>query len=351
MALGRKTLGILGLGAAAVTGSRSFIRHRRTIELDGQVVLITGGSRGLGLAMALECAQRGSRIAICARDEANLRDATAMIERAGAEVLAIPCDVADQLAVATMIERVISHYGRIDIVINNAGTIMIGPAEAQTLDDFRECMDVMYWGVLYPTLAVLPSMRARGSGRIVNITSIGGKVPIPYLLPYDCAKYAAAGLSEGLRVELAKHGVLVTTVVPGLLRTGSYMNAFYKGRNRVEYSAFSVFANLPLVTMDAAQAARQIIDATRRGDAYLTITWPAQVLAKANGVAPSLTGGVLALVSRVLPGSGPGGDQRHVGHRSRTAISESMLTALGQQAAARYNQLPDTENAARPSEL
>ena len=341
MVSARTAIGIVGLGAGLVSGGRSIIRHRRTLELNGRVVLITGGSRGLGLAMALECARRGSRIAICARDERNLGEAASMIEREGAEVLAIPCNVADQHAVADMIERVIEHYGRIDILINNAGTIMIGPAEVQTLDDFRECMDVMFWGVLYTTLAVLPSMRERHFGRIVNITSIGGKVPVPYLLPYDSAKHAATGLSEGLRVELAKEGVLVTTVVPGLMRTGSYMNALYKGRNRVEYSAFSIFANLPLVTMDAARAAAQIIEAARHGDAHLTISWPAQVLSKANGVAPGLTSGVLALVSRVLPGPGATGNKRHLGHESRTPISESMLTALGQQAAERYNQLPD----------
>lgn len=341
-----RSLGILASGAGLAIGGRALVRRRRTITLNGQVVVITGGSRGLGLAMAQECARQGARVVICGRNPDTLTDAATSIRQHGGDVLAIPCDVADQVAVERMIALATSHFGPIDVLINNAGTIIIGPLEAQTVDDFAECMNVMFWGVLYPTLTVLPQMRARGSGRIVNITSIGGKVPVSYLLPYDCAKHAATGLSEGLRVELAKDGILVTTVVPGLMRTGSYVNAFYKGRNRIEYSAFSVLANLPLFTMDADRAARQIITAARRGDPELIITWSAQLLAKANGVMPGLTTDTLALVNRVLPGPGSNGLDRHRGRESTTAVSESFLTVLGRRAARKYNQLPSPDDPA-----
>ena len=134
--------------------------------------------------MAQEFAREGASIAICARDVDELERARGEIERAGGEVLTVQCDVTDRGQVETMVARVTSHFGRIDVLVNNAGVIMVGPVENQTIDDFRSCMDVMYWGTVYATLAVLPQMRARGDGRIVNITSIGGKLPVPHLIAY-----------------------------------------------------------------------------------------------------------------------------------------------------------------------
>ncbi len=110
-------------------------------------------------------------------------------------------------------------FGRVDIVVNNAGIIQVGPMSTTTVEDFATALDVMFWGALYPTLAVLPQMRARRSGHVVNITSIGGMVSVPHLLPYTCAKFAAVGLSEGLRTELGQEGIHVTTVVPGWRRS------------------------------------------------------------------------------------------------------------------------------------
>src|SRR6186997_1202822 len=121
--------------------------------------------------------------------------------------------------------------------------------------------------MLYPTLAVLPDMRKRRSGRIVNITSIGGKLGIPHLLPYSASKFAAVGFSQGLRAEVAAEGIKVITVVPGLMRTGSPRNAIFRGRHRSEYAWFSISDALPGVSISAEQAARRIIEATCRGEA------------------------------------------------------------------------------------
>jgi short-subunit dehydrogenase len=190
----------------------------------------------------------------------------------------------------------------VDILVNNAGTIQVGPFESMTTKDFEDAMRVMFWGMLHPTLTVLPDMLGRRSGRIVNITSIGGKVSMPHLLPYGCAKFAAVGLSEGLRAELKSQGIRVTTIVPGLMRTGSFLNAFFKGRQEKEFRWFSLGATLPLISMDAKRAARQIVDATRRGQAERVLSLPAGLLADFHGQFPGLTADLLALANRfVLP--------------------------------------------------
>src|SRR5262249_29078614 len=143
--------------------------------------------------------------------------------------------------------------------VNNAGIIQVGPMETMTLADYQEAMRVHYWGPLYTALAVLPQMKQRRAGRIVNITSIGGKVAVPHLLPYVGSKFALVGLSEGLRAELMKDGILVTTVVPGLMRTGSPRNAFFKGQNEAEYAWFKIGDSIPVLTTSAERAARRIV--------------------------------------------------------------------------------------------
>src|SRR5690242_17964739 len=216
----RPNLVAAGLALALGLAAREALARSREADLHGAVALVTGGSRGLGFALSRELARQGCRLAICARDQAELAAARSELEGAGAEVLAFPCDVSERHQVATMLEAVIQRYGRIDILINNAGIIVVAPIETLTHADFERVLAVNFWGMLNPTLAVLPWMRERRAGHIVNIASIGGKIAVPHLLPYTCAKFADVGLSEGLRAELADDGITVTTVVPGLMRTG-----------------------------------------------------------------------------------------------------------------------------------
>jgi len=280
-----------GLAAAKLTGGNNRV-------LRGKVVLITGGSRGLGLSLARAFVRERCSIAICARDRAELEAAQNDLEGRGAEVLAIECDVSDRMQVDRMVELVIARFGRIDVLVNNAGEIQVGPVESMTLEDFEHAMQVMFWGTVYPVMALLPQFCSQGSGRIVNITSIGGKVAVPHLLPYTCAKFAAVGFSEGLRAELTGKGVKVVTIAPGLMRTGSFLNAWFKGDQERESTWFGLSSSMPGLSMNADRAARQIVAATARGDAEKILTIPANILARFHGLFPGATADILGVVDR-----------------------------------------------------
>ena len=338
-------LALLAGGVAAGVVARNKLRHSRERELSGEVVLITGGSRGLGLALARRFATQGCRLAICARDTEELDRARMDLQARGAEIISVPCDVTKRSEVERLIEEVTAHFGRIDALVTNAGTIQVGPVEAVEIEDFEAAMDVMFWGTVYPTMALLPTMLERNRGHIVNITSIGGKVGVPHMLPYTSAKYAATGFSEGLRAELLKTGVRVTTIAPGLMRTGSYNAALFKGDQEAEAAWFSISSSMPGITMDADRAARQIVDAVKRGDAEKVLTTPANVLAMAHGVAPELISTALGIAGALLLPKGnraasPDSKNSKPGWRLANLQSPKMRAALllGRLAARRLNQ-------------
>lgn len=336
----QKAIGI-AVGVGAGVALAQFLRSRRRVPaFPGQVALITGGSRGLGLALAREFAAEGCKIAICARDEQELARARKDLEGRGAEVLTVVCDVARRDQVENMIHQVQHRYGSVDILVNNAGVIEVGPVENFTVEDFQEAMDTMFWGTVYTTLELLPSLVSRGSGRIVNISSIGGKVAVPHLLPYSSAKFAVAGFSEGLRAELLPKGVFVTTIAPGLMRTGSYVNAFFKGDQEKEGLWFSLSSALPGFTISARRAAREIVEAVKQNEPERVLSKPAQLLAKAQGLFPGQTSNLLSAVSEFfLPGSKKR-KWRKVGAALsilQSPLVASLLTA-GAQAGRRLNQ-------------
>lgn len=330
------------VSAATIGIGKSVVRFRQKKEepkLVGQVALITGGSRGLGLLLSHEFARQGAKIVICARDEQELAQAGRELEERGADVMTIPCDLTDRVQAQNMVSQATERFGRIDILVNNAGIITVGPLMAQTLDDFRESMDIMFWGLFYTTMAVLPQMLERKEGRIVNIASIGGKVSVPHLLPYDSAKFAALGFSEGLRAEMAKEGIKVITIAPGLMRTGSELNANFKGNHKKEYTWFTVLGSLPVVSMSADKAAKKIVQATYRGNAEVVLGFPAKMLAKFHGLLPGATISILGLLNRFLPGAGPVWElDRHTGKASETKVTQSFVTSSTQKAAQEYNE-------------
>lgn len=330
--------------AAALCGTailgRVALKARRTFRLCNKSVLIVGGSRGLGLELAREFARRGARLTICGRDEKTLRQAENELLQAGVGVLAIPCDVTKREQVEAMVRTAYDHWGTIDVLVNNAGVIQVGPVDTMRLEDYTETMNVHFWGPLYAILAVLPEMKLRGEGRIVNISSIGGKISVPHLLPYSASKFALVGLSEGLRAELAQDGIIVTTICPGLMRTGSPRNADFKGRHQAEYAWFSISDSLPLVSMSAERAARQIVDACEQGDAERILSLPATIAARLHGLFPGLSSDLLALVNLLLPSSDGAKPTRRKGRESQSSLSPSWITSLNERAAAHNNELP-----------
>jgi NAD(P)-dependent dehydrogenase (short-subunit alcohol dehydrogenase family) len=338
-------LGVLAAGAFAGWVGMRLLRGGERYSFAGRTVLVTGGSRGLGLALARRLAAEGARVAICGRDPEALERARSELEAVGTEGLALPVDVSDRDAVAALVARVTERFGPIDMLVNNAGVIEVGPEETMTLADYEEAMAVNFWGTVYPTLAVLPSMRERGSGRIVNITSIGGRLGVPHLLPYSASKFAALGFTQGLRAEARRHGVLVTAVVPGLMRTGSPRNATFRGRHRAEYAWFSIADSLPGLTIGAEEAARRVLEGARRGDAEVRFPMVTRLAVVAGAVAPNLTASVMSLAGRMLPGAPAEPRGRRPGRESRSAASPSWLTRLGDDAARRYNQIAPSKGA------
>jgi short-subunit dehydrogenase len=328
----------MGLAALGWLGWR-VLRRLRSEDFDGKVVLITGGSRGLGLVMARILADEGARLSICARDPRELEHARRELEARGAEVLTVPCDVAERTDVENWVRRTRTELGAADVLINNASIIQVGPFETLDVEDFRHAMSINFWGVVHATYAVLPDMLARGRGRIANIASIGGKVAVPHLLPYDAAKFATVGFSQGLRTELAKQGISVTTVIPGLMRTGSPPNALFKGNREAEYTWFSLGGATPLTAMGAERAARRIVEAIRQGKAQITLTWQAKLLSTTHDLFPGATTGALGLVNRLLPAAPDGGPVRPTrGMELATRLSPSRVTTLMNRAARANNE-------------
>jgi NAD(P)-dependent dehydrogenase (short-subunit alcohol dehydrogenase family) len=321
-------------------------------DLEGQVALITGGSRGLGLAIAHELAGHGCRLAICARDNEELDRAVDELRAKGAEVISIVCDVTVRSDVDAMVSEVLAHYGQVDSIYAVAGVIEVAELNALEIEDFELAMDVDFWGALFPILAILPHMRERKSGQIAVITSIGGKIAVPHLLTYSAAKFAAIGLAQGLSAELARDGITVTNIVPGLMRTGSHLNAQFKGdpkQQRGEFTWFSLGASSPLVPR-ADRAARIVVRAVRRGEPERVFTAPFDLASRFAGLMPSTTIRLARLANSLLPSAKGrvekvGIDPGSVVQKRANSWLLDATTKPGDNAADDFNQKPGPVNA------
>jgi len=301
----------------------AIVRFIRTAcyRLRDKVVVITGGSRGLGLVLARYVCARGGNVALIARDPEELARAKTDLAPRGGKVLTIQCDLLDTGQIQSAVRQIIDRFSKIDILINNAGIIEVGPLEHLRPEDFDRAMRLHFWAPLELISQIVPEMRIWGGGRIVNISSIGGKVAVPHMASYSASKFALTGLSDAVRAELARDNIHVTTVAPGMMRTGSHVNAKFKGKHDKEFAWFAASAGAPLLSMNANRAARKILAACRRGQPSLTLTFAARAAILGNAFFPDLTGYAMKFVNRLLPGAG--GEE---GNKSRAGSQLRRLT-------------------------
>ncbi len=267
-------------------------------HLKQKKVLITGGTTGLGFELMRQLLKEECRLAICARNTIDLKN----IKENFPEVEIFVCDVGQKDEVEKLMMDVNLVLRGIDIIINNAGIIMVAPMEGFSQEDYEHAMSVMYWGIVHTTFAALPYLKKNNGGQIINITSVGGKVSIPYLLPYSSAKFAAVGFSEGIAAELRKYHIYETTIVPGLMRTGSYINALFQKNDKSMYKIFSAISSAPLLTISAQTAARRTIRAIKSKKVIKVLGVQAKMLIGLHHFFPSLVNRLFSLTANHLPG-------------------------------------------------
>lgn len=298
-------LAAAGTGAA-LWGLRAYRRHARRIDLDGKIVVITGASSGHGLVVARQAAAGHADLVLAARRRDELDAAVPELVRLGARsVTVVPTDVRDESECHALIDQTIRRHGRIDILINNAGIIIVGPVESMTLDDFRNALATNFWGAVYCSLAAVSHMKRQGGGRIGNVVSIGGKAAAPHLLPYVASKFALTGFTEGLRGEVAKDRIYVTGIYPATMRTGGHAHAWFKGNPNAEFAWFAASDSLPLLSVSADHTARALWRAVLDGEAEVHVGWPTHLAAVLQNLFPNETAEIASIINQYfLPGPG-----------------------------------------------
>jgi len=200
-------------------------------------VLITGASQGIGKATALLFASKGYDLVLAARQPDRLAAVGQEVQNLGRQALTVPTDVKDPQQVKTLVDKALEHYGVIDVLINNAGIYISGSLENFSLDDWHQAIDLNLWGYIHTINALLPHMIERGTGTIVNLSSIGGKVPVPYLVPYNVSKFAVTGLTEAMHSELKPKGIHVCGIYPNLIKTSFMERAIFRGKDEQDAQA------------------------------------------------------------------------------------------------------------------
>ena len=330
-----------GAGIAAALLATQAARRARRIDLRGRVVMITGGGRGLGRAIADECLAHGSKLAICGRDAQEIATATAALRARGADILGATCDASDPDQVNAFVQRVIDRFGRIDVLVNNAGTSYVGPAAAMRAEYMEDALRGIFWVQYYPTMAVLPHMRWQGFGRIVCISSIGGKIPVPHMSAYAAGKYALTGWAQTLAAELDAQNIAVSVIAPPPLRNGAALFSYFNGQAEKEFLWFTGMLNLPLMSTTPRRVARTVSDAARHGDPERAVSAYSWLVSRFHGLAPNLMSAILKLYNQLLPApAGAGSTTRMQLGQDIVASSQDRkvraLGALSQWEARRY---------------
>ncbi len=334
--------GKLGLYAIAAVGliaaARTIYKRVNRYDFTGKTVIITGGARGLGLLLARGLAEKGANLVICSRNPEQLGEAERELTGLGANVLAITADLSEQQDAQNVVAAAAERFGSIDVLINNAGTMIVGPQESMEIQDYKKAMDVNFWAALYMVKAALPHLK-QSEGRIANICSIGGKISVPHLLPYSVSKFAMVALSEGLHAELKRDKVMVTTVIPNLMQTGSTRNVFVKGDHEAEYAWFKTMASSPLFSQKAEKSAKQIIEAIEYGENELILTASAKLAVALQGANPGLVSALSASANNFMHKMTADGFETKKGSESESEISESEMNERTDKAAVANNEI------------
>lgn len=252
--------------------------------------LITGGSEGIGKATALLLAQQGYDLVLAARHSDRLEAAASEVRSLGRDVLPVVTDMKDPNQVKTLVEKTLEYYGQLDVLVNNAGIYLSGPVEEFSLDDWHQAIDLNLWGYIHTIQALLPHFLQRGSGTIVNVSSIAGKVPVPYLTPYCTTKFAVTGLTESLHSELSPKGIHVAGIYPNLIKSNLVQRAIFRGKDAQDQQArqeqLEQVLKVPVVEKpeDVAQAVWSAI-AHKKAE---VIVGSANMSVAANRIFPSL---------------------------------------------------------------
>jgi len=348
----------LGVAAALLAGAlaRTAARRARLISLQGRKVLITGGSRGLGFAAARRFVRAGADVAICARNAGELERAAGVLREIARQtarariprIRTIVADVTDPEAVKRLISDVSTAFGRVDVLVNCAVEIAIGPLDALSTADFERGFRGIFFALYEPTMAVLPQMRARGFGRIVNVTSVAGKAPVPHSATYVASKFATTGFSAVCAAELRKYGIRVSTVLPPPLRNGAWLNGSYKGLAEQELSWFARGLQSRLTSADPERAARAVLRAAREGGVEYMVTPSSFLQSRLHSLFPALSVALAAFVERRAMPHSP------LGARALPALSgEEIVSSTNEPAIRRIARAArrDAESYLQPGAL
>jgi short-subunit dehydrogenase len=260
----------------------------RPRELVGRVAIVTGASSGIGTATAVACGRAGMRVALAARRADRLAAVAARVTAAGGQARVVPTDVGDRAAVRALVDGTVGAWGRLDVLVNNAGVGILATVEQTTPEEFERLVRVNYLGAVHGVLAALPHMRRQGAGHVVNVASVVGKRASPFRAAYVASKFALVGFSEALRMELRGTGIHVTCVCP--IGTATEFHDVEPNRLGVPGRGGPI--------QSAEHVARAILRALRRPRAEVHPYPPARLLFLANALAPGL---VDRLMMRLSP--------------------------------------------------
>ncbi len=357
----KELLWVCGLSALALYASRRkkssllpiaagawlALQNTEVENFRGHSAFITGGSRGLGLALATRLVKEGAKVTLMARDADELLRARVFLESLnGGPVHTVCGDVTDTDHLRNGLAEALQKFNGLDLLINNAGAITVGPWETMTTEDFEAQMSLHLYAPMNALRLALPYLRENDSGkRVVNICSMGGRVAVPHMLPYDTSKFALSGFSQGVAAELADEGISVTTIYPTLIRTGSPIQAVFKGDHAKEFAWFQAGDVMPGFSSSADSVAQQILQATRERRWELTPSILGRTRMLAAALFPEMMGQMMVIINRAMP---KGTSRQHrTGYQSRDFFDRAWWSKLFAPRARRleqkFNQAPSVD--------